>query len=334
MESVPTFTWSSRSKRRISVICGQKVHWRKWRRRIFWANARSKSRKATGGYPIYTTHPLRELTLAQAESLSDPEKWRLAENLHAGTNLAIRAYTQLTKTNLARIAALKQKSSSLLVFHTPEKREFITGFWNEHDGRYDPYTKTNKPGWLPAQESPAVTERLEKVMVQIEQALPNILALTNQITAVLSNSVNLTSNLSALAAEARPAATNFACLSAQLRGPGALGEWMLGTHGPQQVGDVLGNANFAITHVDTNLASLVENFARSLDNLSDITSNLNAQVQSNTNMLSQISDAVVHADQFVQGLKRHWLLRSAFRDKTNQPSSVPRLLSPKEQGQR
>ena len=79
-------------------------------------------------------------------------------------------------------------------------------------------------------------------------------------------------------------------------------------------------ANSTLTGIDTNLAYLVEKLAGSLDNLSDITSNLNAQVQLNTNMLSSISDAVVHTDQLVQGLKRHWLLRSAFKEKaTNKP---------------
>jgi hypothetical protein len=45
----------------------------------------------------------------------------------------------------------------------------------------------------------------------------------------------------------------------------------------------------------------------------------------------------VNADSFVQGLKRHWLLRSAFKTKaTNTPPPVsPQLLrSPKEKGER
>jgi hypothetical protein len=37
-------------------------------------------------------------------------------------------------------------------------------------------------------------------------------------------------------------------------------------------------------------------------------------------MLSQISKIIVDSDSFVQGLKRHWLLRSAFKPaKTNAP---------------
>ena len=56
-----------------------------------------------------------------------------------------------------------------------------------------------------------------------------------------------------------------------------------------------------------------------------ITSNLNHQVQINTNLLSAISETVVNADQFIQGLKHHWFLRSAFKTKkTNAPPAAPK----------
>jgi uncharacterized phage infection (PIP) family protein YhgE len=158
---------------------------------------------------------------------------------------------------------------------------------------------------------------------QVEQALPNFFALTNYIVGVLSNTMSLTSNLNALATDARPAATNLAYISSQLREPGSLGEWMLGTNANRQISSTLENANTAITRADTNLVAVVENLARSLDNLADITSNLNAQVQANTNILGSISKAVVDADELVQGLKRHWLLRSAFRNRAIPPGETP-----------
>ena len=46
---------------------------------------------------------------------------------------------------------------------------------------------------------------------------------------------------------------------------------------------------------------IVEKLSLSLDNFANITSNLNAQVQSNSNMLSGISAAVTHSDELVQG---------------------------------
>ena len=52
-----------------------------------------------------------------------------------------------------------------------------------------------------------------------------------------------------------------------------------------------------------------------LINLADLTSNLNAQVQMNTNLVSNVNSAIISADTLMQGLKRHWLLRSAFKEK-------------------
>jgi len=195
----------------------------------------------------------------------------------------------------------------------------------------------NNPYFLDPIESPAVTERLDQLVTRVETALPNILNLTNQIGRVLDNGANLASNLNVVARNAQPAASNLAQLAAQLRGPGALGEWALGTNGQRNLEAALGQASTVVANTDTNLALLVEKLARSLDNLAGITSNLNAQVQANTNMLGSISKAVVDADDLVQGLKRHWLFRSAFKEKTGatnrSTNPVAPLLSPKARGQ-
>ena len=92
-----------------------------------------------------------------------------------------------------------------------------------------------------------------------------------------------------------------------------------GANGNEQLQGSLTNANALLGHTDTNLTAL-------LINLANITSNLNAQVQANSNILSSVSKIVVDTDNFVQGLKRHWLLRSAFKQenaaaKTNAPPS-------------
>jgi ABC-type transporter Mla subunit MlaD len=294
--------------------------------------------KGTGGQATFLFYPFHELTLPEAGNLPEPQKWILAEDLYveSSTNLelVIPALTTLERTHVEQIRTLGR--TQIFAFDTREERKSATAVWNDKAGRYEAYVGTNRY-WLPADESPAVTERLERLVGQVEKALPDFLSLTNQIASVLGNTVDLASNLNALASEARPAATNLASLSAQLRGPGALGEWMLGTNGQRQVDTALENASAAILHTDTNLTVLVENLARSLDNLAGITSNLNVQVQSNTNILGEISAAVVNADDLVQGLKRHWLLRSAFKGKTNAPSATPtttpRHLSPKQQGQ-
>jgi hypothetical protein len=184
--------------------------------------------------------------------------------------------------------------------------------------------------WLDPDDALPVTERMERLVEQVEQALPNILSLTNQLAAVLSNSASMTANLSEVAASARPVVSNLALATANLDHPGALGEWLLPTNIHQHLEGTLEGAN-------TNLAVLADTLARSLDNLANLTSNLNAQVHANTNILGNISDAVLHIDSLVQGLKQHWLFRSAFRSRESGRSdpedSADPVRSPKTRGQ-
>jgi len=176
--------------------------------------------------------------------------------------------------------------------------------------------------WLQPEESLALTQRAEQLVSEVEAALPNILALTNKISAVLDSSANLTSNLNVVAENARPAASNLAIITANLREPkGSLGEWLLPTNINAELDSTLKNANLTITNVDTNMMALAASIQQSLDNLASITSNLNSQVQANSNVVKELSDIIIHTDQFVQGLKQHWLLRSAFKTpKTNAPA--------------
>jgi ABC-type transporter Mla subunit MlaD len=277
--------------------------------------------KGTGGYPTYIFNPLREVTMAEARATPDLSKWLLAQEVWdaTGTNLVAKAKSPLTNLTALAVAGC----TNLLIMDTAEERKLMTGIWNDKAGRYDAYTRGGKYGLLP-DESPAITERLEKLVGEVEQALPSILGLTNQLMTVLSNSASLTSNLNAVALDTRPAISNLTTLTAQLERPGALGEWLLPTNINRQLEGTLGTVDTVMASANTNLTALAENLGRSLDNLANLTSNLNGQVQVNTNILGEISRAIVNADSFVQGLKRHWLLRSAFRTKdTNAPPAAP-----------
>jgi ABC-type transporter Mla subunit MlaD len=203
-------------------------------------------------------------------------------------------------------------------------KKVVTGVWLDKEGKYAPITKDSKY-WLLADESPALTERLEKVARQVDLALPHFLNLTNQLMAVLTNSAQTASNFNALALSARPTLSNLTDITSQLREfDGSLGRWLFSTNLNQQFELAAINANATLGIVDTNLVVVAEKLTRSLENLANITSNLNAQVQSNTNILTEISAAVIHTDELVQGLKRHWLLRSAFKTwETNQPPPKP-----------
>jgi hypothetical protein len=279
--------------------------------------------RGTNGFGIYTTHPLETLSLAQAQSLPDPDRWRLAENLYdENSNLVFRAFSSLVQSNLTRIAELKPES--ILAFHTPVNDRHIAAVWNDSLRHYQNFDYRNEDETnayeLRFAETPAIADQLQTIVSQVQGALPGIFALTNKLSVVLDNTANATSNLNTAIVAAQPLVTNFAAISAQLREPGGLGVWALGPNGNGQVQGALTNLNSLLVGVDTNLNALTANIGVTLDNIAGITSNLNMQVQANSNLLWGISKTVTDADDFVQGLKRHWLLRSAFKTKaTNQP---------------
>jgi ABC-type transporter Mla subunit MlaD len=276
--------------------------------------------KGIAGYPTYIFHPLRRVSLAEARDLPEAPKWVLGEEVFQpnSTNILAKPFAGIL-TNLPALQAAEL--TSVIVLDTREKRKAITGYWQDKEGRYDVFGP-NTRYWLLSEETAAVTERLEKLIGDVEQALPNILALTNQLAQVLSNSTALTSNLNAVAVSAQPLAQHLAELTAHLDRPGALGELLIPTNLNQKLDITLGTASRALTRADatlelanTNLAVLAENLNRSLENLAALTGNLNQQVAANSNLVSGVSEAIAHADQFVQGLKRHWLFRSAFKKK-------------------
>lgn len=267
--------------------------------------------RGTNGVGIYSVHPLESLTLAEAQGLADPTNWVLAENIFdESSNLVLRAYSRLVESNLTQIAEMKHEP--ILAFHLEEKRRRIEAVWNNESQHYEDYNPTNAYE-LQVLETPPVSDQLQAMISQVQAALPGILALTNRIDAVLDNAANITSNLNTTVVSAQPVVKNFAVISAQLREPDGPMIWALGTNGNLQLETALTNANALLLHVNTNLDQLTLQIGMSLDNVAEITSNLNAQVQANPNMLYGISKMVTDSDDFVQGLKRHWLLRSAFK---------------------
>ena len=291
-----------------------------------------------GGYALCVTQPIFHKPIPELEQLvaAQPGQWQLSQYIfdaHSNTVfLPYQPYDGLTVSNLEALSALTLESNSIFAYNNRLDRRHIVARWREDLQRYDCYDdKKDPPVELPAQDSIPIADRLDRIVGQVETALPNILSLTNRLAAVLDNAANATSNLNATIAAAQPLVTNFANISGQLREPGGLTLWALGTNSHFQLESALTNANSLLVNVDTNLNTLTEQVGATLENLAGITSNLNVQVQSNSNMLGGISKAVADADDLVQGLKRHWLLRSAFKTKaTNTPA--PALKSPHASG--
>ena len=279
--------------------------------------------RGTNGPAIVVTQPGAWKTIPDLEQIvaAQPNRWQLYQDvLDARSNVSYGAYTMLDPANLRMMAGMNLESNSVFAYDNAVNYKHIVASWDNRVHRYVNFASERDTAWLRAVETPPISDQLQAVVLQVQTAVPNILALTNKIAAVLDNA-NLalgnaalaTSNLNTTIVAAGPLVANFAEISAQLREPGSPIVWALGTNGNGQLQGALTNVNALMANVDTNLNQLTEEIGRTLINLADITSNLNAQVQSNTNILSSISKIVGDTDDLVQGLKRHWLLRSAFK---------------------
>jgi len=157
---------------------------------------------------------------------------------------------------------------------------------------------------LRTEESPGLAERADRLVAQIEKALPPI---TGKLDAVLANAQRLSTDLDGVVGSTRPIVANLDAITTHLRNPhGSLGEWML----PPEVHAKL---NGTLEMIDSNLTAL----RGTLNNVDEITNNLRAKLDANQNLLDEVSTLVRNTNDLVQGLKRHWLLRSAF------PQPVP-----------
>ncbi|MEY4917054.1 MAG: MlaD protein [Verrucomicrobiota bacterium] len=282
------------------------------------------TRGTSGGYALAVTQPIFHKTIDELKQVivTESNRWQLSQYVFNSQSNAVfipyQPYDGLTLATLDQLAVLNLESNSVYAYDNTLHSKHIVAKWNEDLKRYEFYSyEKNGPIELPAQDSVPVADRIDRIVGQVEGAIPGILALTNQLTAILNNAVVATSNLNttlvsanSTIAAAQPMLTNFAVISGELREPGSPLLWALGTNGHAQIQGALTNLNSLLVNTDTNLGAL-------LINLSDITGSLSAQVRGNTNLVGGIYKTIVDADDMLQGLKRHWLLRSAF--KTNQP---------------
>ncbi len=296
--------------------------------------------RATSGYALVVTQPVTEFTnldeLAQNVA-REPGQWQLSQEiLDANSNLLFQAYETLTASNLQVIAALKPVS--VYAYNNTERDAHrVVASWDTRYHRYKIFKPGHDSAWMRTVEAPPVSDQLQAMVSQVQNALPGILALTNKLAVVLDNAANATANLNTALVAAQPLVTNFTVISMELREPGGLMNWALGPNGNGQAQGALTNLNSLLGSTDTNLDRLTAEVSVTLENIAGITSNLNAQVQANSNILGSVSKIVVDTDDLVQGLKRHWLLRSAFKTKTTnapagEPVPVQRITMPRNAG--
>jgi hypothetical protein len=283
--------------------------------------------KGTNGAPTYALREVREVTISDAfQLLGGTNQYIFSESIYdTNVNFFIRPGDALgndaeTRAELQYLQAMNVQRIQVINVSLPQI-DPPKWMWDSQAGRYKQIPPNNKGYWILSDESPALTERLENVVNTVERGLPDFLALTNKLSAVLTRADSIVSNTDAMLINAQPIVTNLSRLSAQLNsGKGALGELLLPTNINEQLGLTLSNANTALVTArstlqtaETNLSTLSGQVLLTLVNLANTTSNLHMQVDANTNLISSISQAIIHSDEFIQGLKRHWLLRSAFK---------------------
>ena len=217
----------------------------------------------------------------------------------------------------------------------------LTGMFSRETEQFASWRPGDKPFELFSDEPPELSSQLDSTVAMLRTSLTNILQMTNALNKTLTNAAEVTANLNEIILDAKPLVRNIAVITSNLKEPrGSLGEWLLPTSMNYQVTALLTNANStvsnvnstvinantAVTNVNTNLIVVFAEITKALENLAGITGNLNVQVQRNNNIVSSISKLIIDTDDMVQGLKRHWLLRSAFKkkdEKKEEPTPRP-----------
>ena len=213
-------------------------------------------------------------------------------------------------------------------YKTSESR--LTQVYTGKGTNYHGYTAQSKPYLLEAEEPPELSSQMEAMVKAASDALPSFLGLTNQFQVVLANLALATTQLDQMFTNAQPLVTNLAAITGNLKDPrGSLGDWLLPTNVQSQLTQTMASAtltllsaNTAVTNTDAQLTILATELDKTLENFSLITSNLNAQVQANTNLLSEVAQSVRATDQLIQGLRQHWFLKGAFKKLTNAPAKA------------
>lgn len=235
-----------------------------------------------------------------------------------------------TNNDLPREAIVAQATTQLMELIESNKSAYYTNAVRAGYTRAADTTAKNYY-YIPALDEPALSDRLAEVATRVQLALPGILSMTNQLAAVLSNANFAVSQINGTLAETRPTLTNLAVITGNLRNPnGSLGNWLLPTNLMAQLNetlqsarDTLGAVRTTLDSTDTNMTKVATDLDDSLQHLSDLTSNLAWQVHVNSNLVSEISTTIVHTDDLVQGLKREWFLRSAFKKKKTPSATTP-----------
>src|SRR5688572_22646471 len=164
--------------------------------------------KGTNAPPSYLFHQLRTVPIQDARSLVDRPNIVLGQEIYASNQMVLGAYAPLTSSNFNKIAQLGIEN--VRIIDKAAKTKKPDGIWDDKTATYQPVAQDNKGYWLQVEESPALTERLERVVNLVEDALPDFLGLTNKLASVLTNAAAIVTHADDLLVTAKPVLTNVA----------------------------------------------------------------------------------------------------------------------------
>lgn len=285
--------------------------------------------KGTSGPPTYVFHGIQTLSLEAVRGLIGAPDRVLAQSVYdrSGTNLLARPFEPVTKERCDQFEA--GGVGTVRVLDKATRTKWPTGLWDYQAGQYVAFDRRGSKGFfLPPREAPALAARLEQLATVVETALPNVLGLTNRIQRVMDEAIETTLSADRVLDQVRPLVANLTVISGHLtNAQGSLGEWLIAPELRRELERTLAGAQLLLTNSSQRVDAVSDQVTIVLVQLAAVTSNLNAQVVANSNILSEISAAVTNADHLMQGLKRHWLLRSAFRDE-GAVGGTPRTVRP------
>src|SRR5271154_5264628 len=153
--------------------------------------------RATNGYAVCVTQPISIFDLDEAKKIAtaSPGHWQLAQDVFAEkTNLIFHAFDSvesvLDESNAQLLARCTFQSNSIYVFDNTVNRKRIVASWNGRSHHYKIFKPGDDTAWLHAVETPPISDQLQAMVTQVQNALPGILSLTNKIAAVLDNTAN------------------------------------------------------------------------------------------------------------------------------------------------
>ncbi len=174
--------------------------------------------------------------------------------------------------------------------------------------------------YLTAIEEQPLPARLTDIANQVNDALPGVFAMTNQVNIALGNLTNITAQLAGTMPKVDGAIADARLLIGDLRPalqkPGGLGELVLPTNLNTQITLLVSNLNPG----SGPLAITLSNVNQRLSDIGLTLTNVNHQLGQNTNLLADANkltrDVGSLASSIETLLRKHWIFRSAF--KTNE----------------